>query len=258
MSAPLPVDFYVKTPPMEDIPESVQELMNRVADSLGTTFINPPNIIFGQLGGSAPTTNIGPWANGAQWWFWEPSLGKYQRGIEGVPIGMVMMWGSPGVPPNWLLCDGSEVLRTQYNQLHQVIGDTWGGGDGVTTFNLPPGGLFYLNQKGFRPVASVPIDASGNGRGYFVNGQGGNQLAALLVAANMPPMKVPVPYVMAAKKTQGGVYTLAFLYPANQPNVEGWDFILCDAQGTQLNTLTQTQFSITPPFVAVNYIIKAG
>jgi hypothetical protein len=246
---------------MEDVPESVQELMNRVADTLGAKYTPPSNAILGQLGGAAPTTNIGPWANGAQWWFWEPSLGQYQRGVEGVPIGMVMMWGGTSVPQNWLLCDGSEVLRTQYTQLYQVVGNAWGAGDGVTTFNLPPGGLFYLNQHGFIPAATVPITGGQAGwaspSGRHVSGQGGSQLAALLVAGNMPPMKVPVPYVPASKKTPGPA-GVTYLYAYNQSGVESWDFILCNNQGAPLNTLKQTQFSIMPPFAAVNYIIKAG
>lgn len=32
------------------------------------------NFLTGQVGGSAPSTNIGPWANGNQWWFWNASL----------------------------------------------------------------------------------------------------------------------------------------------------------------------------------------
>ena len=43
--------------------------------------------------------------------------------------------GSP--PPGWLVCFGQAVSRTTYANLYAVIGDTWGAGDGSTTFNLP-------------------------------------------------------------------------------------------------------------------------
>ena len=43
--------------------------------------------------------------------------------------------GSP--PPGWLVCFGQAVSRTTYATLYSVIGDTWGAGDGSTTFNLP-------------------------------------------------------------------------------------------------------------------------
>ena len=37
----------------------------------------------------------------------------------------------------WIICDGSPVSRTAYNHLFDVIGTTWGVGDGSSTFNLP-------------------------------------------------------------------------------------------------------------------------
>lgn len=37
----------------------------------------------------------------------------------------------------YLLCDGRAISRTEYADLFEVIGITWGGGDGSTTFNLP-------------------------------------------------------------------------------------------------------------------------
>jgi hypothetical protein len=38
---------------------------------------------------------------------------------------------------NHLLCDGSEISRTQFNELFSLLGETEGPGDGATTFNLP-------------------------------------------------------------------------------------------------------------------------
>ena len=40
-------------------------------------------------------------------------------------------------PQGYLLCDGSAVDRTTYATLYAVIGDTFGAGDGSSTFNLP-------------------------------------------------------------------------------------------------------------------------
>lgn len=36
-----------------------------------------------------------------------------------------------------LLCDGSAISRLAFPQLFAVIAETWGAGDGSTTFNLP-------------------------------------------------------------------------------------------------------------------------
>lgn len=52
-------------------------------------------------------------------------------------IGEMMEYGSATPPPGWLLCDGSAVSRATYANLFNVIGTTWGAGDGSTTFNLP-------------------------------------------------------------------------------------------------------------------------
>jgi hypothetical protein len=38
---------------------------------------------------------------------------------------------------NHLLCDGSEVSRTQFPELFALLGESEGIGDGVSTFNLP-------------------------------------------------------------------------------------------------------------------------
>jgi len=56
-----------------------------------------------------------------------------------LPVGAIVGWaGSFFYPPTgWLICDGSEVSRTTYATLYALIGDTFGAGDGLTTFNLP-------------------------------------------------------------------------------------------------------------------------
>lgn len=53
------------------------------------------------------------------------SVGDYKNSAQNVDHGL------------WLLCDGRAVSRSQYNNLFQVIGTAFGGGDGSTTFNLP-------------------------------------------------------------------------------------------------------------------------
>lgn len=54
-----------------------------------------------------------------------------------VPVGVVQAFAGASTPDGWLLCDGSAVSRTDYADLYAVIGDTYGAGDGSTTFNLP-------------------------------------------------------------------------------------------------------------------------
>lgn len=58
-------------------------------------------------------------------------------GGDTLPIGTIVQYGSDTIPTNWLLCDGSEVSRTEYQSLFNVIGISFGQGDGFSTFNLP-------------------------------------------------------------------------------------------------------------------------
>lgn len=65
--------------------------------------------------------------------------GSGESGIGGdtLPIGMIMPSATQGNITDWLKCDGSAVSRTEYSELYNAIGTTYGSGDGSTTFNLP-------------------------------------------------------------------------------------------------------------------------
>ena len=67
----------------------------------------------------------------------EKSKFLYELAQMIVPIGVVQAFAGATTPQGWLLCDGSAVSRTDYADLYAVIGDTYGAGDGSTTFNLP-------------------------------------------------------------------------------------------------------------------------
>lgn len=54
-----------------------------------------------------------------------------------VPTGMILPFLGTSVPEGYLLCNGSNVSRTTYANLFQVIGTKCGAGDGSTTFTLP-------------------------------------------------------------------------------------------------------------------------
>lgn len=62
-----------------------------------------------------------------------------------LPIGTLLQWHYCKKPtiraknPNTciLLCNGRTVKRKQFPLLFNIIGITWGKGDGRTTFNLP-------------------------------------------------------------------------------------------------------------------------
>lgn len=76
-----------------------------------------------------------------------------------VPVGVLYPFGGSVAPTDYLLCDGSAVSRTEYSELFNVIGTSYGEGDGETTFNLP-------NLKGKVPVGldsnDTDFDTLGN------------------------------------------------------------------------------------------------
>ena len=57
--------------------------------------------------------------------------------LKNCPVGCIMMYAKSATPTGWLTCNGSTVSRTTYKNLFDVIGTTFGTGDGSTTFALP-------------------------------------------------------------------------------------------------------------------------
>ncbi|MBR6408974.1 MAG: tail fiber protein [Alphaproteobacteria bacterium] len=73
-----------------------------------------------------------------------------------LPSGVILPFGGSSAPTGFLICDGSAVSRTDYADLFDVIGTTYGSGDGSTTFNLPN------LSSGVLPSSST-VDVVGNG-----------------------------------------------------------------------------------------------
>jgi hypothetical protein len=99
----------------------------------------------------APNTGI-VWADGSVSTSASPNAGAGGTTII-VPAGTISPYGSALVPAGWLECDGSAVSRVTYSVLYTAIGDTWGEGNGSTTFNLPDLRGNFL--RGFNDGAGV-------------------------------------------------------------------------------------------------------
>ena len=90
-----------------------------------------------------------------------------------IPPGTLMDFAGMVLPTGYLNCDGSAVSRTTYANLFTAIGVTWGVGDGVTTFNLPP-----LSRR-------VTVGSGGSGTGTLgavVGSIGGAETHTLLLS----------------------------------------------------------------------------
>ena len=100
--------------------------------------------------GTAGDTNV--YRSGASKLRTDGTLDANALTINGVPIGSVPTgamfdWPIAAAPTGFLLCDGSAVSRTTYAALFTLLGSTYGGGDGSTTFNLPD----FRGPRGGRP-----------------------------------------------------------------------------------------------------------
>ena len=55
---------------------------------------------------------------------------------DGLPVGSIVPLATQIVPVDWKECNGEILNITDYNELYNVIGTTFGG-DGITNFSLP-------------------------------------------------------------------------------------------------------------------------
>lgn len=69
--------------------------------------------------------------------WWELSGGGSGALYADNPIGSIVPYGGTTAPSGWLTCNGRAVNRSTYKDLFDVIGTSYGAGDGSTTFNLP-------------------------------------------------------------------------------------------------------------------------
>lgn len=106
-------------------------------------------------------------------------------------IGAIYMYAGNTAPEGYLMCDGSAVSRSSYSGLFDVIGTTFGQGDGSTTFNLPD-----LSGR----------IAVGTSSGHALASTGGSE-TTVLVANDLPSHVHSVP-------THGHANTIAASTPS--------------------------------------------
>lgn len=92
-------------------------------------------------------------------------------------IGTITIFSGATIPDHYLVCDGSAISRQDYSELFSVIGDTYGPGDGSTTFNLP------------NMMANVPVGTSQN----HALGETGGASDIILIEDNIPSHSHTIP-----------------------------------------------------------------
>lgn len=113
--------------------------------------------------------------------------------------GLIEPFAGTTVPAGYLLCDGTAVSRATYAALYAVIGDTFGAGDGSTTFNLPDLG------------GRVPLGVS---QGHALGTTGGSETVTL-TESELPAHTHEVP--QHGHEDTIGATTPAFSHSITQP-----------------------------------------
>lgn len=150
------------------------------------------------------------------------------------PPGSILAYAgiNTTVPSGWLFCNGDAVSRTTYASLFAVISTYYGAGDGTTTFNVPS-----LTNK-------------------FLYGAGISQTAGLNQSAGSATHTLTVAELPAHTHTYN-----QFTAGPESDWIGGGNNVYNELTGYNTSSTTGstgsgTAFSILPPYIKMNYIIK--
>lgn len=166
---------------------------------------------------------------------------KYFNGISWVgvsdnitgdtlPIGAIVPFGGWDAPTGWLICDGTLLNKTDYPELFNAIGYSFGGEEGGSTFGLP-------DLRGRVPLGLKETDTDFNGMGLT-----GGEKTHTLTIQEMPSHG----HNFAGGYGSGSVaekYSYGTVGTASTYGIE--------------NTGGGQAHNIMNPYQTVNYIIKA-
>lgn len=158
-----------------------------------------------------------------------------------VPAGTISMFASNIAPFGYLLCDGSEISRTSYRVLFNVINTKFGAGDGKKTFNLPD----FRNR--------FPIGAGDD----FTMAQTGGDHWRTLVSNNLPD------HLHSGNLGQAGgplviegVGVTDYGTPSDEHGTYGFTTGVGETKNTNGTVVGNTAFSILNKYIGIYYIIK--
>jgi len=196
----------------------------------------------------------------------------------GVPIGAILPYAGANAPYGYLLCDGSEVEKTKYAALYDVISTTYNGTtalNGVNTYRLPDlRGRFGLGKDNMDNATTVPnsiggyVDAGGGtadrvpGTKASILGESAGQSSATLTLTNLPDHEHSL-------QNAGVQYAAVRVDTAINPPATTGAGPTAIGQAQYLSTSGPIKkpdaefklgqpIGIMNPYLTVNYIIRSG
>ena len=171
-----------------------------------------------------------------------------------IPAGVIWEYGGTTAPSGWLLCNGGAVSRSTYAALFAIIGTAYGSGDGSTTFNVPDrrdrfgigasgtvarGSTGGSSTSGGTALTTAQLPSHTHNGTTSTVGDHTHGLPTVVDAGSQIAVNISIDRAVVFQGSTGaaGAHNHTFT---------------TDATGSgQTHT-----HSITPPYVASNYIIK--
>ena len=198
-------------------------------------------------------------------------------GDLGIPIGAILPYAGLTAPYGFLFCDGSEVEKTKFSELFDIIGTTYNGIAsllGVGTFKLPDlRGRFALGKDNMDNAGTVPVatggyvDAGGGTAGRVPDtkaqtlGGDAGQSSVTLSLANLPEHSHSL---SSARQDYSAIAVTTTIDPDATsglgPTAPGQAQYLKDSGGVKKPTGTTlgTAVGTMNPYLTINYIIRSG
>ena len=189
---------------------------------------------------------------------------NFLKTIPLVPAGAMMPFGGVESPTGWLLCDGSEIAKSDYNELwlaiqHNFKDASLVSDNGVAKFTLPDFrgrfalGLDNMGGPSANRITDIAADAIGGNAGaettsigtsnlpeheHDFEGASGTQFYGVRVGAGEPvdANAISLPIESGLGGTQG----------------------IASSGGIKTDATLGTPLNVMNPFLAVNYIIYTG
>lgn len=156
---------------------------------------------------------------------------RYNLGnVAMFPIGGVIPFAGQNAPTGYLMCYGQEVSRTEYSDLFNIIGTTYGEGDGSTTFNVPD-----LRDK-------------------FTQGASGTNIVGTVKEAGLPNITGRFSYPSFSK--DGAFYSTTYGTETFQIR-GGTGSGAVGFSASRSSSIYGNSDTVQPPAVCMNYIIRA-